>query len=407
MGGRRKEGVVEGFRVLTLLYYVSELPADAFQLLKELFRVYRAVAALYFWSKRLTLDEGVETALERAKQLLPSYYRHAFDEGSRVYQFSNINKMKRPRKHVLQLPLVEAVHPNCGCYIEGGLVVRLGNRGRLELPLPERVLRWLQEKEQEVAPLKVTRIVRIQWREDRQPEYLKVQVILRVERPRPERPDPEKALLCYVDVNSEYGVVCVLAVSDGGETKVLETPKLKPPNRGRRLREAAKRQAAAARGRKPNVNLALARLSKRFDAKGWVKAAVAAIFKKAFQRAHTRAILMNFDVPRPNSVKNSYLQKTLLSVRKTAINLAKWFGVYVTFKCYPSTKCPVCGSKLRIVRTRKTRIAFCRECGFYDDRDFVPFYHWVKSLGLPMPKHPLQRIELQELRRKLPEQPPQ
>jgi hypothetical protein len=33
----------------------------------------------------------------------------------------------------------------------------------------------------------------------------------------------------------------------------------------------------------------------------------------------------------------------------------------------------------------------------------VPFYHWVKKLGLPMPKWPLQRIELpEELRRKLP-----
>ena len=46
--GRRKRGVVEGFRVLTLLYRVEELPAGAFQRLVELFRVYRAVAALYF-----------------------------------------------------------------------------------------------------------------------------------------------------------------------------------------------------------------------------------------------------------------------------------------------------------------------------------------------------------------------
>jgi len=81
MGGRsRKKEVVEGFRVLTLQYRVDELPAGAFQRLVELFRVYRAVAALYFWSKRLNLDEGVELALERARQLVPSYYRKAFDE---------------------------------------------------------------------------------------------------------------------------------------------------------------------------------------------------------------------------------------------------------------------------------------------------------------------------------------
>ena len=95
-GGRnrkkREKGVVEGFRVLTLLYYVSELPAGAFQRLKKLFKAYRAVGALYFWSRRLNLEEGVGLALERARQLLPSYYRKAFDEESRVYQFSEVEK---------------------------------------------------------------------------------------------------------------------------------------------------------------------------------------------------------------------------------------------------------------------------------------------------------------------------
>jgi len=403
MGGRRgKKGVVEGFRVLTLLYRVSELPAGAFQRLVERFEAYRAVGALYFWSKRLNIDEGVGLALERARRL-PSYYRHAFDERSQVYQFSEVERMRRPRKIVLQLPLADALHPNCGCYIEEiTLVVRLGNGERLELPLPERALKWLQEKEREVAPLKVTKIVRIQWREDEHPELLKVQIVLRVERPVPRMPDPRSALLVYVDANSDYGIACVYAVSDGSETKVLETPKLRPPNRGRRLRAAAKRQAAAAYGHKRGINLALARLSKRFRARGWVKAAAAKIFKRAFERASGRSVLMNFDIPDPESIKNSYLQKTLLSVRKVAENLAKWFGVYATFDCYPSTKCPYCGAELEMIYTRRARIAYCRNCGFYDDRDFVPFYHWLKELDLPMPKHPLQRIELpEELRRKL------
>jgi hypothetical protein len=365
--------------------------------------MYRAVAALYFWSKRLNIDEGVELALERARQLLPSYYRHAFDEESRVYQFSEIERMKRPRKMILQLPLVDALHYHCGCYIEDNtLVVRLGNGERLELPLPERALRWLQEKEVEVAPLKVTNIVRIQWREDEHPERLKVQIVLRVERPMPRMPDPKGALLCYVDANSDYGIACVYAVSDGSETKVLETPKLRPPNRTLRLKAAAKRQAAAAYGRKRGINLALARRSTRFRAKGWVKAAAARIFKKAFQRASGRSVIMNFDIPDPESIKGSYLQKTLLSLRKVADNLAKWFGVYVTFECYPSTRCPFCGSELEIVHTRRTRVAFCRKCGFYDDRDFVPFYHWVKELDLPLPKYPLRKLQLpEELRRKL------
>jgi len=394
---RKKEGVVEGFRVLTLLYYVSELPPNAFQRLVELFKAYRAVAALYFWSKRLGLSEGVGLALERARQQLPSYYRHAFDEDSQVYQFSEVGKMRRPRKIVLQLPLADALHPNCGAYIEDNkLIVRLGGGERLELPLPERALRWLQEKEREVAPLKVTKTVRIQWREDKRPEYLKVQIVLRVERKEPVMPEPKGALLCYVDANSDYGIVAVYAVSDGTETRVLETPKLRPPNRSRRLRAAAKRQAAAAYGHKRGINLALARLSTRFRAKGWVKAAAARIFKKAFQRANGRSLMMNFDIPDPESIKGSYLQKTLLSLEKVADNLAKWFGVYATFECYPSTKCPYCGSELEMIYTRRTRIAFCRNCGFYDDRDFVPFYHWVKALGLPMPKHPLRKLQLPE-----------
>ncbi|MCC6051320.1 MAG: transposase, partial [Thermofilum sp.] len=261
--------------------------------------------------------------------------------------------------------------------------------------------KWLQEKEREVAPLKVTKIVRVQWREDK-PEHLKVQIVLRVERKEPVMPDPKSALLVYVDANSDYGIACVYAVSDGSETRVLETPKLRPPNRGGRLMEAARRMRAAMQGRKPNINYALARLSERFDARGWVKAAAARIFEKAFQRASGRSVLMNFDIPDPESVKNSYLQKTLLSVRKVARNLANWFGVYATFECYPSTVCPYCGSKLKIAYTRRTRVAYCTRCGFYDDRDFVPFYHWCKALNLPLPKWPLQRIELpEELRRKL------
>jgi len=397
VGGRnRKKEVVEGFRVLTLLYCVDELPAGAFQRLVELFKAYRAVAALYWWSKRLNVDEGAKLALERARQLLPYYYRKAFDEESRVYQFSEVEKMRRPRKMVLQLPLVDALHYHCGCYIkENTLVVRLGNGERLELPLPERALKWLQEKEKEVAPLKVTKTVRVQWREDK-PEHLKVQIVLRVERPEPRMPDPRGALLAYVDANSDYGIACVLALSDGSETKVLETPKLRPPNRSRRLIETARRMCAAARGRKPNVNYALARLSERFDARGWVKSAAARIFRKAFQRANGRSVIMNFDIPDTESIKGSYLQKTLLSLEKVARNLANWFGTYATFECYPSTKCPFCGSKLKIVYTERTRIAFCTRCGFFEDRDFVPFYHWVKELGLPLPKHPLRKLQLPE-----------
>ena len=69
------------------------------------------------------------------------------------------------------------------------LVVQLWQRP-LELPIPRRALRWLREREREVAPLKVRKTVRIQWRPERA-QALKVQVILRVQRPRPPQPDPK------------------------------------------------------------------------------------------------------------------------------------------------------------------------------------------------------------------------
>jgi len=78
-----------------------------------------------------------------------------------------------------------------------------------------------------------------------------------------------------VDANSAYGFAVVFASFDKGYAKIHETLKLRPPNQGRRLKEAAKRERAAAYGSKPNVNYSLARLSKKFDASGWVKAAAA------------------------------------------------------------------------------------------------------------------------------------
>jgi len=396
--GRRD--VVEGFRVLTLTYRMDEIPSEQRERLKKLFKRYRAIAAMYYWSKRLGLEEGVEQALKRAKEELPSYWRRTFKESSSLYAF-NVEKMKRSRKVILRFPLTDALGEHDGAYIdckESKLVVRLGNRERLEPPVPERVLKWLKEKEREVekkggegAPLKVHKTVRIHWREDKNPKALKVQIVLKVERPKPPKPDPREALLCYVDVNSGYGVVAVFASFDEGYAKIHETLKLSPPNQGRRLREAAKRERAAAHSSKPNVNYALARLSMKFDASGWVKAAIAEIFKKAMKYANGRSVLMNFDVPDSETVKKSRLQRTLLSIKSVAKNLANWYGVYVEFRCYSSRRCPICGKKLEELKTTQTRIEQC-ECGFYEDHDYVPFYWWVKELGLPLPKWPLRGL---------------
>jgi len=346
------------------------------------------------------LREGVEQALERAKEELPSYWRKTLDERTPLYAFNDVEKMKRPRKQILKLPLAEALQviqqnerPKNGALIdckESKLVIYPGNGVSLELPIPERALRWLRDKEREVAPLKVHKTVRIQWRPERV-QTLKVQIVFRVRRPRPPQPDPKNALLVFVDVNSRYGVVAVFASFDEGYVKIHETLKLRPPNQGRRLREAAKRMRAAAHGSKPNINYALARLSKKFDAQGWVKSAAAEIFKKAMKYAKGRSILMNIDIPNSELIKNSSLQRTLLSMRKVAENLANWYGIHAEFKCFSSRRCPLCGGELKEFRTKRTRIMRC-SCGFTEDRDYTPLYWWIKELGLPLPKHPLRAL---------------
>jgi len=395
----RERDAVEGFRVLTLRYDISELPSEQRARLEELFEKFRAIASMYFWSKRLGLREGTELALKRARELIPYYWRRVFDDESPLYAFSDVEKMTRPRKHVLRLPLTEALQviqqnekPKTGAHInykESKLVIYLGDGERLELPVPRRALHWLRDKEREVAPLTVRKTARIQWRPERA-QALKVQIILRLQRPRPPRPDPKSALLVYVDVNSNYGIAAIFASYDEGYAKIHETLKLRPPNRGRRLREAAKRKQAAARGSKPNVNRAIARLTEEFDSEGWKKKAIAEIFKRALKYAKGKSVLMNFDVPDFEKLRNSYLQKTL-SVRKIAENLAKWYGIYIEFRCFPSRRCPLCGGRLAEFRTKRVRVTRC-SCGFTEDRDYTPFYWWVRELGLPLPKWPLRRL---------------
>ena len=148
------------------------MPSEQRERLANLFKKYRAIAAMYYWSKKLGLEEGVEQALKRAKEGLPSYWRRTFNESSPLYAF-NVEKMK-PRKVILRFPLTDALGKHDGAYIykdneskESKLVVRLGNRERIELPIPERALKWLKEKEREAAPLKVSKTMRIQWREDK------------------------------------------------------------------------------------------------------------------------------------------------------------------------------------------------------------------------------------------------
>jgi hypothetical protein len=73
---------------------------------------------------------------------------------------------------------------------------------------------------------------------------------------------------------------------------------------------------AAARGRKPNVNYALATLIGEVRRERLGEVRRRSIFKKAFQRANGRSVIMNFDIPDPESIKGSYLTEDIAFFRE-------------------------------------------------------------------------------------------
>jgi hypothetical protein len=52
-------------------------------------------------------------------------------------------------------------------------------------------------------------------------------------------------------------------------------------------------------------------------------------------------VIINFDIPDTESIKGSYLQKTLLSLEKVAKNLANWFGTLRHLRMLPIDEVPL------------------------------------------------------------------
>ena len=196
-----------------------------------------------------------------------------------------------------------------------------------------------------------------------------VQLVLRVEKPRPARPDPKSALLVYVRA-TEYGLARVLASREGERTKIRDVAKHAHRLAQRRLMSGARRG-----GPVPH-------------ARGWTAERVAEIFASARRLAGGKPVLANIDA------EGGYFRRPLLRVRGLVENYANWYGVYAEYKSYPSSECPLCGRALKVagvLRDRLTRVARC-ECGFREDRDYVPFHHWLKGLGLPPPERPIRKL---------------
>lgn len=241
---------------------------------------------------------------------------------------------------------------------------------RFELPIAGKALSWLGEREREVEPLKPARFALVGARRGR----VELRLVLKVKRPRPARPDPRQALLVYVRT-TEWGLAAVFASYDEGYAKIHEAAKRAP--------RAVWLQVKATGG--------AARAPEDYDARAWVRAAAAEIFKKARRHARGRSVLMNVDAPRAPAM--SRLRRSLLTVGEVVENLANWYGIYAEYESHPSRECPLCGAELEeeAPEGRLVRVARCA-CGFTEDREYVPFHHWVRGLGLPPPRHPIRQL---------------
>ena len=357
-----------GFRVLTLRYPITE---DV----KEFIERYRALATHLHWCRRL----GVEPAREVIRELwkeVPSYWRwNLVDPRSPLYLFKGVERTPPPHRTIIRLPLVDALHERKGAYIKGNkLVLRLDTK--LELEVPERALKWLEKRLAENPDKKYVRVFE-------RDGYLVVQVVLhkvnRVERPR----DP---LLVVVDINSSYGVVVHF-----WDEKLLKTLKLRPPSRGNKWRHVRRLMSlrdnlynqGCITQKQVNIYSALIRETLSGSLKAWIQQSVALIVKRIRRIARRRGKqpLVLIDAPDYESIHGTPLQRTLYSFKKHLENILSWYGVYWEEVRLYSTRCPLCGGRMKLAeKTRRRRIVVCNECGFREDRDNVPLYWALKIL---------------------------
>jgi putative transposase len=359
--------VEEDFRVLTLQYPLSE---DV-----KFIEEYGVLASHFYWCKRLGLEPAKEV-VEKLWERVPSYWRwHLVDSKDPMYLFKGVEKTPVPYRTILRLPLVDALHEKKGAYIKGNKLILRLNR-RVELEIPERALKWLENRFAEKPDKKYVRVFE---RDNRLVVQIVLHKINRVEMPR----DP---LLVVVDVNSSYGIVAHF-----WNKKLIKTMKFRPPNRGNRWRHVRElmfhRDLLYNQGcltqKQIKVYSSLIRLTLKSSVKRWVQQAVAKIVKRVrrMARRHGKEPLVLIDKPDYSLLHGTPLQRTLYSFIKYLENVLSWYGIYWEEKRLYSTICPVCGGKLVLdEKTRRARIMKCTNCGFKEDRDNIPLYWAIKHL---------------------------
>ena len=360
--------VEEGFRVLTL---EKEVDGEVLNFIRR----YQVLASHLYWARRLGIRPS-EEVLSRIEEEVKSYWRwNIIDEGGPMYLFKGVEGTPEPRSTIVDLPLVDALHPNKGAYIEGNrLILRLNKR--VEVEIPGRALEWLNKRLAENPDRKTVRVFE-------RGGKLVAQIVLRkrhvVEAPR----DP---LLVVVDFNSSYGIV--VHYWDG---KLIKTEKYRPPNRGRRLLYAKKlmelrdnlyNQGTITQAQ-INVYSSLIRKAMEGSARPWIQQAADRIVRRVrrIARRRGRQPLVLIDLPSDESLRLSSLQRSLRSFARYLGNLLSWYGIYWEERRLYSTVCPICGAELRLRRkTKNARVMECARCGFSADRDAVPLYWAIRYL---------------------------
>jgi DNA-directed RNA polymerase subunit RPC12/RpoP len=360
--------VEEGYRVLTLQYPITE---D----IKEFIEEYRVLASHLYWCRRFGLEPTKE-AIENLWQKVPSYWRwHLVDPKDPMYLFKGVEETSIPYRTIIRLPLIDALHERKEAYVKDGKLILRLNR-RVELNIPEKVLRWFEKR---LAERPDKKYVRVFERDNKLVVQIVLHKINRVEIPK----DP---LLIVVDVNSSYGIVVHF-----WDKKLIKTMKFRPPNRGNRWkyvrvlmshRDLLYNQGCLTQ-KQINIYSTLVRLTLKGSVKGWVQQTVAKVVKRIRRMAkrHGKEPLVLIDKPGYESINGTPLQRTLYSFTRYLENLLSWYGVYWEEKRLYSTICPICGNKLiSVEKTKRTRVLMCTDCGFRDDKDNIPLYWAIKDL---------------------------
>jgi Putative transposase DNA-binding domain. len=366
-----QEKVEEGFRILTL---EKDVDKDVL----EFIRNYQILASHLYWSRRLDIKPS-DTTIEKLRRDVKSYWRwHVVDEKDPMYLFKNVERTPRPSSMLIRIPLVDALHPRKGAFVQGSKLVLRVNK-KVEIEMPKRAVEWLNKRLSENPDKKTVRVFE-------RDNKLVAQIVLSKKNV---VKLPENPLLVIVDFNSSYSMVVHY-----WDNRLIRTEKYRPPNRNikwksvkrlMKVRDNLYNQGTITQ-RQINLYSALIRKTLEGSMKSWIQQTVDKIVRrtKRLSKRHKKEPLVLMDMPDDDSLRGSSLQRSIMSFSRYLENILSWYGVYWEETRLYSTICPKCGGKLNLEqKTKRMRIMKCQKCGFREDRDNIPLYWAINRLPAP------------------------